>query len=168
MATNHTAAVRKAPNNDTLWDGWFRAIYPRVYYIVFRKTRGDANLSEELTQGAIERFLRYRAYEKVTTDAESVSYLTRIALRLLVNEYRTTGNLEPLPEETLAPDAPAGRLDLEQLAQHLSNEDRRLIGLLIEGRSVSEIADILGIRYSAAGVRIHRAKGNLKKIAAHL
>jgi RNA polymerase sigma factor (sigma-70 family) len=169
MALDYTVAVRRAIHDEMAWDAWFRVIFPRVYYILFRRTGGDVALSEELTQSAIERFLLYRAYDKVTTDDESVGYLARTALRLLADERRRTGVLGELPEDIGSYDSESsiveGRLDLERLTEQLPDSERMLVDLLREDHSIREIAKILGINYSAAGVRIHRVKQALKEIA---
>ena len=88
MKDDHTAAIRSNPKDKAAWDDWFRAIYPRVYYSLYRHTRGDATLSEEATQGALERFLRYRAHRKVNSDKDAVAYLIRTGLRLLDDEHK--------------------------------------------------------------------------------
>lgn len=170
MTTDHTDAIRNSPDDQNAWDRWFRAVYPRVYYIIFSKTGGDSSLSEELTQAALERFLRYKGQEKITSDKEAVAYLVTIASRIW-------SDLRQLPEESLSsetintvpsPSTQQENLDLHLLSKKLGEEERQLVIWLCEGRSISEIASRLGIAYSAAGTRLHRVRTQLRKIAAEM
>lgn len=171
MKDDHTAAIRSNPKDKAAWDDWFRAVYPRVYYSLYRRTGGDATLSEEATQGALERFLRYRAHRKVSSDKDAVAYLIRTGLRLLDDEHKQRQRQQDLAlTGGGSPTQPGGgsttdRLDMERLLEGLSTVDQELMGLVLEGRSVAEIAEILEIGFSTAGMRIQRAKARLKKNA---
>jgi RNA polymerase sigma factor (sigma-70 family) len=50
---------------------------------------------------------------------------------------------------------------LEFLAKDLTTSDRQLLELIMEGHSTAEIATRLQLRYSTAGVRIHRLRQRL-------
>ena len=175
MATDHTRELRRAPKSEAAWRDWFLAVYPRVYFTVYRITGGDRGRTEDLTQAAIERFLRYRALERVTTDDDSVSYLIRTAHRLNIDDQkrertarlaadhasRTAAAQDYVEDESERVYA----LDLERLIDQLSEGDQKLISWHLAGRSVTDIASSLGIAYTAAAVRIHRAKARLRRIA---
>ena len=174
MPTDHTQDVRRRPKSETAWRHWFEFVYPRVYYTVYRVTGGDDERTADLTQGAIERFLRYRALDRVKTDTDSVAYLVRTAQRMnldLMREWRarrsTHEAIHPMMyEQALAAgDEVSNALDLDRLMNRLVEPDRRLIAWLRAGRSVGQIAEILGISYSAAATRIHRAKVRLREIS---
>ena len=62
-------------------------------------------------------------------------------------------------------DEVSNTLDLERLILRLGKPDRQLIGWLRAGISVGQIAEFLGISYSAAATRIHRAKARLREIS---
>ncbi len=174
MTVDHTQEVRRRPDSETAWQDWVRFVYPRVYYTVYRVTRGDVQQTEDLTQSAIERFLRYRAIERVKVDQDSVAYLVRIARRLnldFVREQKIRNELHDDIERTTedvavhTEDNASTALDFERLMKGLATPDRQLIRWLCEGRSVVEIATYLEISYTAAAARIHRAKARLKKFA---
>ena len=174
VSVNYTRDVRRRPQSEAAWRHWCEFVYPRVYYAVYRITRGDKERTADLTQGAIERFLRYGAVDRVTTDAESIGYLVRTAERMnfdVMREWtvqRSTheeyGRLtyEQSPPES---DEVSNTLDLERLIRRLGKPDRQLVGWLRAGESVGQIADFLGISYSAAATRIHRAKARLREIS---
>lgn len=169
MSENFTSSVRKAPNDSAAWNFWFKTIYPRVFYIIFRKTHGNTVLSEEVTQGAIERFLKYRAYEKLASDAESVAYLARSAVRLMTDDCRKRAPLVPISDDEVEDSANhdnlINTLVLDRMSLDLKGDDQQLFALIRQGYLIREIAEILDIEYSAAGVRIHRIKAFLKNIA---
>ena len=63
-----------------------------------------------------------------------------------------------------------GKLKQEDQLNQLQNElnqlsviDKALISLLLEGLSMKEIADVIGITEPNAKVKIHRIKGQLKE-----
>ena len=75
MSADFTAAIHESPDDEVAWDAWFREIYPRVLYSAVRRASGDVELAEEATQGAMECFLRYRAFERVDSDRSAITYL---------------------------------------------------------------------------------------------
>lgn len=174
MASDVTQGLRKRRASEASWREWFRLVYPRVFYAVYRLTGGDSAQSEDLTQTAIERFLRYSALDRVATDREAVAYLISTARRLHADSGRRDSTRQVVglaesaarvqAESDVADDA-LEALSLERLTDRLAREDRELIRWWCEGRSVSDIATSLGIRYTAAATRIHRAKLRLKALA---
>lgn len=174
MASDVTQELRRTRESDALWREWFRLVYPRVFYAMYRLTGGDTAQSEDLTQTAIERFLRYGALDRVETDREAVAYLVSTARRLHADTGRRNRarqvvslaeNVVPAEVESDVADAAMEALSLERMADRLAPEDRDLIRWWCEGRSVSDIATSLGVRYTAAATRIHRAKLRLKALA---
>ena len=177
VATDQTQRLRRERDSETAWHEWFQTVYRRVYYTIYRTTGGDRQQAEDLTQAAIERFLRYRALDKVASDREAVAYLVRTAQRLHADHRRqlaATHAADELSVKLLAeedvnrPPDPFDLLDLDLLASRLSQADRQLIGFLRDGRSIGDIAGKLGIAYTAAAVRIHRAKARLRATARQM
>ena len=170
---DQTQRLRRDPDSEQAWREWFRTVYRRVYYTVYRATDGDRQRAEDLTQAAIERFLRYRALHKVATDEDAVAYLVRTALRVDMDQARQRGlahapheSSGALPEEEFDQQHdPLDLLDLDLLVARLAPADRQLIAWRREGQSIGDIARFLGITYTAAAVRIHRAKARLSAIA---
>lgn len=168
MDNDRTIRLKESSNNQAAWDQWFREVYPRVYYVLFRKSFGDSSRTEDLVCGAIERFIRYEGLKKVKSDKDSVAYLIRTGIRLLTDEImsgeRETKAVEETPGNESAPQNDE-RLDMESLLNTLNEEDQALISMVREGHSVSEISNSLSISYSAAGTRISRIREKLRKSA---
>ena len=164
VAADLTSAIRRRPDDEAAWDAWFREIYPRVVYMAAAWGRAQIDEAEEAAQGAVERFLRYRAYERVDSDRSAVLYLVRTAVRLMTDIRRLREREVPLSregpiEERSGPDYE----DLDGLLRFASEEDRQVLQLVVEGHSVGEIASLLEVGYSAAGMRIHRARKRLRE-----
>ena len=167
MPADLTAEIHQAPDDRAAWDTWFREIYPRVLYLVARRASGDVELAEEATQGAIERYLRYRAYERVDSDPAAIAYLARTAFRLMIDERRRQHRESATSEELLTARGPHATIDedaydLRSLLRHVSENERQVLEMVLEGYSVREISEALGIGYSTVGMRVHRAKAKLK------
>ena len=147
-------------------------MYPRVLYTLSRTSGTDLGSSEDLTQGAIERFLRYGGLDRVKTDGEAVAYLVQTARRLASDLGRKrsprlhvlrTGDWPD--EEGEGGEVDVDALDLERLVARLSEDDGRLIRALLAGRTISDIAQDLSIGYTAAATRVHRARRRLRELA---
>ena len=161
-----TLAIRRAPADESAWEAWFKEVYPKVLYLTAKRSSGDVELAEEATQGAIERFLRYGAYERVDSDRRVIAYLVQTATRLMADEARRRAR-----EVLIAADALAERVavahdwddDLESLFARIPEAERRILRMALDGHSIQEIAKELGLGYSATAMRIHRAKARLRK-----
>lgn len=168
MREEYTEAIRRAPQDQSAWVRWFRALYSKVYYVMFWKTGGDVQRGQDLTQEAMARFVQYRGYEKVRTDKEAVAYLIRIGLNVLAGEqpYASTlghevDNVVDSNETTRNTERYA---ELEQVIAALPDDDARLIRWIADGHSISEVADFLGLKYTTAASRVRRAKESAKKM----
>jgi len=165
-------SLAKAPGDQALWGRLYDKLRPGVYYAAYRACRGASDVARDLVQGAFERLLRYGDLKSFETDAQLAAYLRAIVWRLALAETRrarVTVPFEPHDEEDVASpfaatesDATFAAADLKSLAQGLSDEDRELLGQVVVGRTLTEIADSAGISYSAAAVRVHRLKDKLR------
>jgi RNA polymerase sigma factor (sigma-70 family) len=132
----------------------------------------DGDLAQDLTQDAFLRFLTSGAIAKVSTGDDAVAYL-RAIVRNLVRDYYRQRFLHPM----ISVDA-IGASELESalnrvvqrsitdidfaLIPDLRDEDRVLLRFTIEGLSITEVAEQLGLTYSAAAVRLHRLRKYLR------
>jgi len=112
--------------------------------------RGDASINTWIYRIAVNTALRYtgNAYKH---------------MKLIVNA--DTQNLSTVIDEESFED----KLLMEKHLSNLQNElnllsviDKALISLMLEGLSMKEIADIIGITESNVRVKIHRIKTHLK------
>jgi len=167
MKDDFTSLVRNDPNNKDLWSDWYKNLYPKIFYRNFKKCNGDSFLCEEITQGAFERFIRYKSIKKLFNDEEVLKYIYTIS-SMLLSDYFKKRNRESDLMENINPEELTSHIDsdveMQELLSLLSKEDKGILDLVIQGYSTSEISRKLKITYAAAGVRVHRAKARLKKI----
>ncbi len=157
--SDETARLRDGTDDQQRWREWYRAVYPRLFFHLVRKTNGNQALSEELAQGAFERFVRFDGLGKVADNEQAVAYLRRIGLRMLADYLATLVEVSTVQADTVAGpgDTPPSET-IEHLAAALGDDEKRLLRLLVEGWTVSEIAERLGISYSAASKRLQRLR----------
>lgn len=180
MTSDVTLALKGSPTNAALWRSFYRAMYPRVVQAAFRLSGGNADLARDATQEAFVRFAEYRSLEQVENDAHAVAFLRQIARRTLFDRLRQEqrkGTLDEVEVSSLHVDAATAawiaeeahieRLhDLERLAKTLSPDDRTLLGQLLDGASLDEIAQNQGVAYNTLAVRAHRLRRRLSKANA--
>jgi RNA polymerase sigma-70 factor (ECF subfamily) len=147
----------------------------RVFALVFRLI-GDRDQVEDLAQ---EIFIKaFRAMRSYSFGASFGTWLSRIAVNhcydFLRHRRATSGRFESMGDglETINSDAAlvgARDLDPEQAAllrdltskllARAPQDDRAVLVLKeLEGLSVEEIAEILGVRIGTVKVRLHRAR----------
>jgi RNA polymerase sigma factor (sigma-70 family) len=167
MSVDLVGAVREKPKDQRRWAAWYRLMYPRLYFIAYRLTKGNAAAAQDLVQDTFARFLDYRAIERVTNDNHSFAFLVTTCRRLAYDRNVSPDELkrESFEEVDLvaAPGETAdSSMDVERMLQALGPEDRQLMHWARQGLSVSEIAARLRVTYSAAGVRLHRLRKQLR------
>jgi RNA polymerase sigma factor (sigma-70 family) len=167
MSTDLIQRLRKQPDSERLWEAWYRSTYPKLYFAAFRLASGNPDLARDLTQGAFTRFLEYRAIDKVQSDQHALAYLIKTCRNLAIDRNAQVRNV-PLESLTEAESIPAPEqqqesiVDLQRAVDELDDVDRELAQWMREGLGVGEIAKKLDISYTAAGVRIHRLKKQLR------
>jgi RNA polymerase sigma factor (sigma-70 family) len=145
--------------------------------MLYRSFGGDSELVSDWSQETFLRMLRYAPFEDLQDPAEFRAYLTSVAKNVARTSFKrrsTAGRLErefhAAELETVdawgTAQATEELLELEDLFERalgrLPDEDRQLLRLLAEDRSLSEIAARLGITYQNAGVRVHRLREKLR------
>ncbi|MGB3849327.1 MAG: RNA polymerase sigma factor [Tunicatimonas sp.] len=117
----------------------------------------------------------WKAYGSFRGDAQASTWVYRVALNvclsLLKRQKRRVSAVSLQPEHwsNLAAES-TDTAEEEQLKQlyaairQLSEIDRALILLYLEGKKYEEIADILGISLSNVGVKVNRIKKQLNRI----
>ena len=151
-----------------------------TYNFAFRLTRNDAD-ARDLTQ---EAFIRvYRAWRSFKPGTSFLSWIYRIVTNLHRDELRRRKGryLEEIPDDN-EPQAFSGErpLAIEPIEEYvegklsepvsraleaLSPDQRRIVVLAdIEECSYQEIADIVGCSIGTVRSRLHRARGQLRKL----
>lgn len=129
-------------------------IYQEVLVNIWKSLenfRGDSTISTWIYRIAVNTALTYTG--KVYKN-----------MKLMVNGHMQ--NLKPVLEE----DALQQKLILEEQFEALQTElnllpviDKALISLMLEGLSMKEIADVIGITEPNVKVKLHRIKAHLKE-----
>jgi RNA polymerase sigma-70 factor, ECF subfamily len=143
----------------------FRA-HQRSVFAYFLRMVGNGHDAEELTQETFTRAcsasLRFRG------DSHPRTWLFGIARRVLLEASRA-GLFERPPhlrDEAAAADGTAieERLDLERAFSSLGLSDREALLMVdVLGFEPIEVAGLLGITADTFRVRLHRARGRLRK-----
>jgi RNA polymerase sigma factor (sigma-70 family) len=153
------------------WTEIYTALWPYAYAAAFRVLKGDASSAEDVAQGVFLRLLRGDVVGRIP-DAESLrAYIGRMAQRgaidLLRGAHLPGNEADPAlsisqPDPAPSPEALLLRDELlARLTAGLSDPERGLLLLLIQGYSGIETAERLGISHRAARVRIHRLRQKL-------
>ncbi len=141
------------------------AQYDKIYKYCYFKT-GDAVLAEDITQ---ETFLRFYKAGKYHERGKVMAYLYTIAANLIKDSYRnkkTFPAAEPLDENIQASSEDMDTsLAVRQAVEKLDEDEKEVIVLLvINGQSVGETADIMGISRFSVYRTQKRALKKLKNI----
>ena len=162
--------LQRDPLNHALFSKWYRTEYPTFYFHALRLTRGDRPLAEELCQDAIVAFFTGGGLERVSEASEARAYIRRAIVNRYIDTLRKLWREDPLeaesdPVETAGPAESVAAVQLyEALFESLSQEDQLILAMLIAGESLTDIAEVAGLRYSAAGVRVHRIRNKIKEL----
>jgi RNA polymerase sigma-70 factor (ECF subfamily) len=151
--------------------GIYRASVDELYGFVSRRTDGDRDLAEDITQ---ETWLRaVRAWQAAGIPDRPLAWLVTVAARLLANHFRRpavaradAGAVDALP----APDAAQAREAAERrslveraLARLPLPEVRLLEAFHYDRRAVAEIAAETGLTERAVEGRLRRARQKLRR-----
>lgn len=142
-------------------------MYPPLYYVAYRLARGNTENARDLTQETFERFLRYGALERIESDRHALAYLITTCRRVAFDRDSRTRRipLNDIYEALHVPieDSTEATMDLQRILGQLALEDRQLLEWTSQGVELSEIATKLGLTYTAAGVRLHRLRKQLRE-----
>lgn len=168
------ARLRQSPSDDGAWRSIYRRLWPFVVAVAHRRVR-DKGIAEDIAQDVFARIARYRPYDRIHEPEQFRAYVWRMAVNV-ANAYarsarRRKRGLQALwdwgARDPVAPEASDDRLVFEELLSlardKVEPQDHALLGLLLEGRPLAEVASKLGLTYSAAGVRLHRLRHRLRK-----
>jgi len=174
--TLDTVLARLAISRDDkeAWTLLYDLLWTRVFATTFRILRGHRDRAEDASQEVFIRLIKYCDFRKLLEPGEFQRYLHTVAENVaydyLDEMRRLTRDLEQ--QENAVPESFSGdnpeeiarvKETVAQLWSELDVEERALANLLMEGRTVSEIAQHFGWNYSNAGVRIHRLRERLRK-----
>jgi len=149
----------------------FDAQFQRLFR-VFDRMSGDPELAADLVQ---EAFIRL--YRRGALPDTPASWLLTVAmnlfrnartrrsrrLALLTRERAAAVHSDPLPGPDALVESEESRRRVRVIMDRLSERDRRLLLLSVEGFSYRDIAAAAGVRESSVGVFISRARQAFRK-----
>jgi RNA polymerase sigma-70 factor (ECF subfamily) len=138
----------------------FQVIYDataRPLWAYLLRVSGQRDVADDLLQETYFRFLGRKAGggQLVMNEAETRSYLFRIATNLLCDRWRSGESAldGDAAEELVVDGDPAARMDVRRAMQALKPRARQLLWLAyVEGMSHAEIAEATGL--SALSIRL--------------
>lgn len=170
---------RMLAGEERAFSAFFDGYFPRVYRFALPRLGGDADASKEVVQATLIKAMRNLATFR--GDAALFSWICQICRRQIVDHLRA--NRRHAQHVVMFEDSPEVRAALESieappqdepLHQYGSDETRRLVRSVldrlpsrygdvlewkyVEGRSVEEIGDLLGIGHTAAQSLLARAR----------
>ena len=165
--------------DERAFNTFFEAYFPRVYRFALPRLAGDAEASKDVVQATMVKAMRNLASYR--GDAALFSWVCQICRRQIVDHLRATHRrsskvvlLEDSPDISAALDSIEAPQEDEPMHRYSADETRRLIRTVldrlpsrygdvlewkyVEGRSVEEIGDLLGIGHTAAQSLLARAR----------
>jgi RNA polymerase sigma factor (sigma-70 family) len=173
LALKRLAAV---PTDEEAWSIVYETLWPMVFAIVFRRLRGVPGLAEDAAQEVFLRLARLCPFERIRDRGGGFRPYIASMAHNVGKDYLRRFLLPPerpsdAPAEATGGDAVESvsleRLEaqelLEAIMSRLDKDERQILGLLLQGVSLTEIMQITGLTYTAAAVRIHRLRRKLGK-----
>ena len=162
-----------APTNDAAWIRLYRLMWPFVFAVNYRALGDARDLAEDASQEVFFRLARYGAEWKITDPADFRRYVSTIARnvsRSLLSQLLGSVKYLELPSNLKFEADQERRVVASEMRRHLTSEldadGLKLLDLMAEEFSLSEIAAAMNISRGATAVRIHRLRkklGRLKK-----
>jgi len=116
----------------------------------------------------------WKAYTSFKGDSKISTWIYKVALYTAITNYRNEKdrfkieqNIHDLysnQNEEFANEPEEQIKLLYQAISKLSSVDKAIVLLLLEEKSYKEIAEIMGLKSTAIGMRVNRVKGKLEKV----
>lgn len=146
--------------------------HARILQKVCRLYGSDAESRKDLYQEMVLQL--WRAFPAYRRDAQSSTWLYRIALNTAISLFRhQSRRIAPVmvDDDLLTKIQATGPPDMDEridqfysAIEHLSPVEKALVFLYLDDNSYDEIARIMGISGSNVGVKLNRIRGKLKRI----
>ncbi len=168
------AVLAVSRGDEAAWERLYRLSWPFVRAVVYRRLGGVEGLAEDAAQEVFVRLLRSCPFEDLQSPDAFRGYLWRVSDNVARTYRRRIASRPTVPltddaasqiydaSANLADEVQLGHL-LNDVWSRLSDPERHVLRMLIEGQAIGEIAKKLGVSYGAAAIRIMRLRGKLRK-----
>lgn len=144
--------------------------HQKIIYKVCKLYRDSKEDQEDLFQETVYQL--WKSYPAFRGEAKVSSWIYRVALNTAISVYRKQNRLPvdyygPLPEALQPASAPPVSENEERLfsaLKILTDAEKAIVSLYLEGFTYQEMAAITGISESNVGVRLNRIKNKLKQL----
>jgi RNA polymerase sigma factor (sigma-70 family) len=175
-----TDAVRRLGRrraDQQAWETLFNTSWSTALATTHRILGGQLELAADAAQEAFTRIVRYCDFQRIADGPAFLAYLQKVCRHAALDLRRrmmstsagqpldpASGRPRDIPRQPFAPEQSLRRDELRrELVRHLDSDEQQLLGMLLEERSLTEIAARCGISYANAGVRVHRLRAKLRK-----
>ena len=148
--------------------------YPKVMRLCLGYVAGDQDVAKDLTQ---EIFIKiWENLENFRSESSISTWIYRISVNTCLSKLRTgkkitktiaIADVSEIIEEHSGADRENQLVQLYECIQKLSETNRAIILLVLEGLPQNEISEIIGMKHDAIRTRIHRIKSQLTKCVSH-
>lgn len=165
------------PRDESAWWDLYAIIRPSVYAIVYRCLCGRADLADDACQVVFIKLFKYCDFGKFQAPSDLRRYVSVIARNVARSQLEVLKDLkeggikslapvkEPLDPSGYTPQSHAvAREQLARLRRQLREPDRRLLQMILEGRSREKMAQTLGTTAEALSVRVHRLRNRIRNL----
>lgn len=153
----------------------YTAHYAKVMRLCLGYVAGDQDLAKDVTQ---EIFIKiWENLECFRSESSISTWIYRISVNTCLSNLRTKkkssrtiaiADVPEISEEHPDADKAHQLALLYACIKKLSETNRAIILLVLEGLPHKEISDIIGIKHDAIRTRIHRIKMQLTKCVSHV
>jgi len=160
--TNYAASTSRETSAPD--EAAFQLIYnatARPLWAYLLRVSGRHDVADDLLQETYCRFLGRKAGDLAMDEAETRSYLFRIATNLLRDRWRRGESAfdGDAQEEPVVEHDPAAKMDVRRVMQALKPRARQLLWLAyVEGMSHAEIAEATGLSVLSIRLLLFRAR----------
>jgi RNA polymerase sigma factor (sigma-70 family) len=164
--------LSESPDDPEAWRSLYVTLWPYVLATNNRLLGGRADYAEDASQEVFLRLFQYGKLTSLRSRGAARAYVRTICrnvvrsyLKQLRNQAHTTDLIEEYGHEGsgLSDEEAVARDLKEYLEEPLSDSERQLLELTVDGYGLHEIAERLHINYSNAAVRLHRLRQKISK-----
>ena len=166
------------PEDEEAWRELYIRFWPFVFGTIYHLLGGRRAEVEDLAQDVFLRLIKYRPFGRLRSHNAFRTYLQVVCRNVVRSFIQRRAKEEPsMPFEALLhePETTASLQDsghavrdlvevLERTSGQLSKSEHQMLQLLLDGVSLSEMAEYMGISYANAAVRLHRLRAKLRPL----
>lgn len=156
-------------DDEQAWELLYGTFWPYVLATMYRLLHGQRELAQDASQEIFYRLLRYARFDNLRDPQRFFAYVATMCRNVAHDVLSETVASVQIEESvgdtaTISPEERVRMIRLrDEILEGLDEKGRELAALLIDGYTLREIADRLGISYGNVGVRIHRLRLALRR-----